>query len=89
MSFRPLIAKWHAKAALAADIGTSQKVVQAWWNRDSIPAQWYPAIARAAERRLIRGVSEKALAAAAARRRPIRERAVIAGQGGAQKHKRT
>lgn len=75
MSFRPIIAKWHSKAAMAADLGTTQKVVQAWWNRDSIPAHWYPSIARAADRRLIRGVSEKLLVAAAARRRPVRGRA--------------
>jgi hypothetical protein len=75
MSFRPLIAKWPSKAAMAHDVGTTQKVVQAWWNRDSIPAQWYPTIARAADRRLIRGVSEKALVLAAAKRRPVRERA--------------
>lgn len=72
MSFRPLIAKWPSKAALGADIGASQKVVQAWWNRDSIPPQWYPAIARAAAKRLIRGVTEGHLVKAAAARRPVR-----------------
>ena len=64
MWFRPLIAKWGA-AELAADLGLPTKNVRRWVDLDSIPAEWFAPIARAAVGRSFREVTVEMLAARA------------------------
>lgn len=50
-SFRDVISLWPSRPALASDLGTDRLlVVNAWWNRDSIPAAEFLNVVRAAEK---------------------------------------
>ena len=40
-SFRALIELWETREAMAADIGAKPSTVSKWWQRDSIPAEWW------------------------------------------------
>ena len=40
-SFRDVIELWETREALAADIGANSSAVSKWWQRDSIPAEWW------------------------------------------------
>ena len=47
-SFRELIELWETREAMAADIGAKASAVSKWWQRDSIPAEWWaPVLATA------------------------------------------
>ena len=60
-SFAAIIGLWDTARDLAKDIGRDEdagaKLVQAWKMRDSIPAEWFAAIERAAKDRGLPGVS--------------------------------
>lgn len=78
MWFRPLISRWNdaepgqddtSIARLGADLDLKSKNVRQWWERDSIPADWFAAVARAAEARGFSEITVEALANTAERRR--------------------
>lgn len=68
MFFSPLIERWGV-AEMAADLGLPTKNVRRWVDLDSIPADWFAAIARSARSRGDREITEKHLAALAEQRR--------------------
>ena len=35
---------WGAREALAADVGATASQVSKWWQRDSIPAEWWASL---------------------------------------------
>lgn len=43
-SFRALIELWPSREAMAADIGAGASAVSKWWQRDSVPAEWWSAV---------------------------------------------
>ena len=43
-SFRALIELWGTREAMASDIGVKSSAVSKWWQRDSIPAEWWSPI---------------------------------------------
>jgi len=43
-SFRDLIELWPTREALAAEIGAKSSAVSKWWQRDSVPAEWWAPI---------------------------------------------
>lgn len=44
-SFRNVIDLWPSREVMAADVAAgSSSVVSKWWQRDSIPAEWWAAI---------------------------------------------
>jgi hypothetical protein len=43
-SFRSLIELWETREAMAADISAKASAVSKWWQRDSIPAEWWAPI---------------------------------------------
>lgn len=68
MFFAPIIETWGL-SRLAEDLGLPQKNVRRWVDLDSIPADWFAAISRAARKRGLPHVTEKHLAAIAEARR--------------------
>jgi hypothetical protein len=40
-SFRALIELWETREAMASDIGAKASAVSKWWQRDSVPAEWW------------------------------------------------
>lgn len=47
-SFRDVIARWPTVAAFAREVGALERTAMSWWQRDSIPAEWFAAVVRAA-----------------------------------------
>lgn len=43
-SFRSIIELWTSREVLADDIGAKPSQVSKWWQRDSIPAEWWSAV---------------------------------------------
>ena len=43
-SFRALIELWETREAMAADISAKASAVSKWWQRDSVPAEWWAPI---------------------------------------------
>jgi hypothetical protein len=43
-SFRALIELWATREALAADINATASAVSKWWQRNSVPAEWWSPI---------------------------------------------
>jgi hypothetical protein len=43
-SFRELIELWETREAMAADIGAKASAVSKWWQRNSVPAEWWSPI---------------------------------------------
>jgi hypothetical protein len=43
-SFRALIELWPSREGLAAEIGAKSSAVSKWWQRDSVPAEWWAPI---------------------------------------------
>jgi len=43
-SFRELIELWTSREAMASDIGAKAYVVSKWWQRRSVPAEWWSPI---------------------------------------------
>ena len=78
-SFRSVIELWGpkdahgARLAMASEIGASAGMVTKWWQRDSVPAEWWSAIL-ATEMAAGKGVTAELLTALAARE-PIEVRA--------------
>lgn len=68
MIFVSLIERWGV-AELAADLELPTKNVRRWVDSDSIPAEWFAAIGRAAEKRGFSDVTVTTLADLAERRR--------------------
>lgn len=63
-----IIARWTV-TELAKDLGIPAKNVRRWVDFDSIPADWFAAIARAAELRGFHDITVEALADVAEARR--------------------
>lgn len=63
-----IISRWTI-SELAKDLGIPAKNVRRWVDFDSIPAEWFAAIARAAEKRGFHEITLEALAEIAERRR--------------------
>lgn len=72
MHFKPIIDEWGAQD-LAADLGLPMKNIRSWLASDSIPADWFLAIERAARRKGKPNVTAKRLAEIAEQRRLARE----------------
>lgn len=43
-SFRSIIELWPTREEMAVDIGAKPSAVSKWWQRDSIPAEWWSAV---------------------------------------------
>lgn len=43
-SFRTLIELWPSREGMATDIGARSSAVSKWWQRDSVPAEWWAPI---------------------------------------------
>jgi hypothetical protein len=67
-SFRDIIDRWPSRSALGEEAGASASLVSKWWQRDSIPSEYWIGIVGAAERRGISGVNTESLARLAARK---------------------
>jgi len=67
--FSDVIGAWPTVAIFAAEVGTNERTAMSWFQRDSIPADWFAPVARAALARGILGATEFTLAAIAERRR--------------------
>ena len=50
MHFTPLIHRWGV-TELASDLGLPTKNVRRWVDLDTIPSEWFAAVARASRRR--------------------------------------
>jgi hypothetical protein len=68
-----IIERWTV-AGLAKDLGIPPKNVRRWLDFDSIPAEWFSAIARAAESRGYHDITVEMLAGVAEARRLERTR---------------
>jgi hypothetical protein len=65
-SFQSIIELWPSREAMAAEIGAGASTVSKWWQRDSVPAEWWSAVL-ATERAVLAGLNAEALTALAAR----------------------
>lgn len=74
MHFTGLIDEWQVPV-MAADLGLPAKNVRSWRASDSIPAEWFTAIERAARRRGKRHITLRHLAELAEKRRVARQEA--------------
>lgn len=45
-TFRDVVALWQSKEAMAADVAVKPSAVSKWWQRDSIPAEYWASILR-------------------------------------------
>lgn len=45
-TFREIIDLWRTRKALADEVGAGHMIVLKWWQRDSIPVEWWAAIAK-------------------------------------------
>lgn len=43
-SFRDVIGLWRSPGAMASDIGASVDSARKWFQRDSVPAEWWTAL---------------------------------------------
>lgn len=43
-TFRSIIDLWASREAMAADVGANSRAVSKWWQRDSIPADWWAVV---------------------------------------------
>lgn len=43
-SFRSIIELWPSRESMATDIGGNAAAVSKWWQRDSIPAEWWASV---------------------------------------------
>ncbi len=68
MTFTAIIEAWGI-GTLAADLMLPSKNVRRWVDMNSIPADWFAAVARAAKRRGYHGITVRALAEIAEARR--------------------
>lgn len=68
-TFRDVIGLWPTVPAFAIDVGVGERTAFSWWQRDSIPADWFAEVVRAAGRRGHIAVTAEAMAIAAEKRR--------------------
>jgi hypothetical protein len=71
-SFQSIIDLWPSREAMAAEIGAKPAAVSKWWQRDSVPAEWWSTIL-ATERAVGAGLNAEALTALAARQPAVDE----------------
>lgn len=69
-SFRDVIDLWDTRVSFAADVGISPVRASAWWQRDSIPPDWWNRVIKAARDSGRRGVTLKRFAKWAEARLP-------------------
>lgn len=50
-TFQDVIDLWPSRAALALDVDATPAQVSKWWQRDSVPGEWWAPIVLAARRR--------------------------------------
>lgn len=43
-TFRSIIELWPSREAMAADTGAAASTVSKWWQRNSVPVEWWSAI---------------------------------------------
>jgi hypothetical protein len=43
-SFRSIIELWPSREAMATELGAGAPAVSKWWQRDSVPAEWWSAM---------------------------------------------
>lgn len=72
-SFQSVIELWPSREAMASDIGAGASAVSKWWQRDSVPAEWWSAVL-ATEVAAGAGLNAEVLTTLAARE-PIEARA--------------
>ncbi len=60
-TFSQLISMWPTKSAFAKDIGQDYGLVHQWDRRDSIPADYWETVVKAAQERKLKGVTLEAL----------------------------
>ena len=72
MFFTPIIDRFDGPAALAALLELPTKNVRRWVDFDSIPAEWFAAVERAAKARGFKEITVRHLAALAEERRLAR-----------------
>lgn len=66
-SFRSILELWPSREAMAADLpGSTATQVSKWWQRDSIPADWWSALL-STERAVGAGLTAEILTELAAR----------------------
>jgi hypothetical protein len=65
-SFRSIIELWPSREAMALELGAGAPAVSKWWQRDSVPAEWWSAIL-ATDVASVAGVTAERLTALAAR----------------------
>lgn len=65
-SFSEVVGAWETVAIFADDVGVPYVTAAAWRQRNSIPAQRWSAVVKAAQKRGIEGVTLEILAAFAA-----------------------
>jgi len=65
-SFRSIIDLWTSREAMASEIGAGASAISKWWQRDSIPAEWWSAVI-STDRASQNGVTAEILTALAAR----------------------
>lgn len=69
-SNRQIIELWETRSAFADDIKIKEGTASAWWQRDSIPKEFWKAIVEAAKTRKFKGVTLEVLADIAAKSLP-------------------
>lgn len=65
-SFRSIIELWPTRDELAGEIGATPSQVSKWWQRDSIPSEWWAALLSTSKAQ-VANVSADTLTALAAR----------------------
>lgn len=43
-SFRDVIELWPSRQAMASDVPAPASTVSKWWQRDSIPSEWWSSV---------------------------------------------
>lgn len=72
-TFRDVISRWPTVPSMGVDAGVGERTAFSWWQRDSIPADRFAAIIRAARLRGYEGVTAERLAEIAEKRRLRRD----------------
>ena len=73
-SFKDVIKLWDSQEAFASEIGINLPAVRKWWQRDSIPVDWWAAVIRSSVGRKNGLSAEKFVAFAIASREASRLR---------------
>lgn len=65
-TFRAIIELWPTRESLSEEIGARASTVSKWWQRDTIPAEWWSSVLNT-ERARLAGLTAENLASLAAR----------------------